>query len=96
MWPFKDHTQEIASLRNALAGMQAHLAAVHLVAEHLFLRTSKEDRDMIVDQLRAFIANSSHEPSRWITEPHDKQKFRTTLKAVLQLFIERGIVQNLG
>jgi len=94
MWPFKDHTQEIARLRNTVAGMDAHLAAVHLVVEQLFLRMDKHDCDMVVNQLRAFVADSSHEPTQWITEPHDKRKFKYTLRGVLQLFIERGIVQQ--
>jgi hypothetical protein len=94
MWPFKDRTQEIARLRNTVAGMDAHLAAVRLIVEQLFLWTTNEHRDMIVDQLQAFVADSSHEPTQWITEPQDKRKFNNILSGVLQLFIERGILQR--
>jgi hypothetical protein len=94
MWPFKDHMQEIARLRTTVAGMDAHLAAVHLEVEQLFLRMAKEDRDMVVTQLRIFVADSSHEPTQWITDPQDKRKFKSTLKGVLQLFIERGRIQQ--
>jgi hypothetical protein len=90
MWPFKaQDNQEIARLRNTVARLDAHVAAVHLIVEQLLLRTNKEDRDMIVDQIKGFVAQPSHEPTSWITEEHDKKKFNDTLSGILQLFIER-------